>query len=94
MDRKKTPDMKDVLLGLGISLVPMILALIAKRGTTRNIGRNISGVLRTNLGRKLENVIELTLHDIVAGMREDNIKQQKQIETKKSIDDIKNKSNL
>jgi hypothetical protein len=87
--------MQEMLLGIGISLVPMVLALIAKRGTTRKIGRNISKILRSKLGKPIENAIELTLHDIVAGMREDNIEQEKKkAEIEKKVAEIKGKSPL
>ena len=64
--------MKEILIGLGIGIAPVILTILSSQCVTRKLGRNISKCLRARLGKALENRLELTLEDIVIGMREDN----------------------
>ncbi len=64
--------MWEVILGILAIVLPQVLTIMAKQGTTRKIGRMFSIFLRNTFGEKIENRIELTLLDIVIGAREDN----------------------
>ena len=72
--------MKEVLIGLGVAVAPMIVTMLLPRKKTRALGRKIgrlvSKFLRIKLG-KGENAVETTLIDFFdgfeEGLREDNV---------------------
>ena len=92
--------MKEILIGIGISsIAPMLLALVVKNKmlykVCKRTGKTLSAILRTKLGRKLENAIELTiisaLDGWITGMRDDNLSQivRKNIKEKQKQEVIK-----
>lgn len=76
-------DIKGLLLGLGLNLLPIIIAFALPRKKTTVFGKNIGIILsklfRQKLGKPMERAIETTLVDfcdgLMVGLKEDNDKK-------------------
>lgn len=86
--------MKEILLGIGMTLVPQLIAIFMGKKKRRALGKLASKWLRKTVGKVFEHTIEETLNDFLMGMMEDN-DPHKAIaieKAKKHIEDIRDSS--
>ena len=86
--------MKEIILGIGMTLIPTLIAMFIGEKKQKAIGRLISKWLRRTIGKPLEQIAERFAYNVCVGMMEDN-DPDKAIaieKAKKTIEDIRDSS--